>query len=506
MANDGVPMQRGFSRIFTIENQAGPENVPFYHSWGAAGAVELPVGDITRQEAPSFTEYGAFDVVGEIPGAQENATTTLMLKDRMSASEVLKYALRRCPFDIQIHQGRCTDPRDFDQGWDKIRVFERARATTYSTDEVGSLTSGDNDEVTEELEVSATTYYEILPMNYAERATSTVTNEIIAVVVCDRPDCGDCGEASTGCKKVFAVSSPAKASPGLAAEVIYTDDGFVTSSDTPITTLTAGEDPDDAECVGVNLVIVSNATTDFGIHYAATADILAGTETWAKVTTGLVTGNYPTCISSASPRDTWMGADNGYVYFATDPTNGVSVQDAGVATTENLRGIYAYSTKVVVAVGENNAVIYTLNGEDWTSVTGPAVGVDLNCVTIRKENEWWVGDDAGSMWYTTDYGQTWTEKEFPGSGTGNIATIVFASDTVGFMAHNESTIIHPNLGRILRTISGGNTWYVAPEGTSSLPANDALNDLAVCENETNIIYAGGLADDGGDGIIIKGSY
>src|SRR4030042_3380039 len=137
MADYDVAVIRGQSRVFSIENQAGPENVPFYHSWGAAGAVDVPVGDVTRIEVPSMTQYGAYDVVGEIAGAQENATTTLTLQDRMAVSEVLKYAQRRCPFDLQIHHGRCTDPRDFDTGWSKIRVFELARATSYSTDELG---------------------------------------------------------------------------------------------------------------------------------------------------------------------------------------------------------------------------------------------------------------------------------------------------------------------------------------------------------------------------------
>ena len=502
---EGQVMLGGFSRVFSIDGQAGPDNTPFYHSWAAAGGIDQPVGDITRVEAPSETEYGAFDDIGEYLGAVENASITLTLQDRMSASEVLDYARRRCAFDIQIHQGTCKDPRDFDSGWDKIRVFEGAHASSYSTSDLGSLESGDVDKVTEELEISAKTYYEILPMTYSEKASSEVTNEVIAIVVCDLPSCGDCDDPSDGCQKVFAVSAPAGTSPGLAAEVIYSEDGFATASDTPITTLAAGQDPDDAECVGNNLVVVSNAVTDFGLHYAATADILAGTETWTKITNGLVATNYPTCISSASPRHTWIGADNGYVYFTADPTNSVSIQESGSLTTEDLRDIYAYSTKLVVAVCSAGVVLYTNNGEDWALATSPAAGVDLNCVFIRKPKEWWVGDDNGQLWYTRDAGVTWTEKEFSGSGSGSVNAIKFVSDSVGFMAHNESTIIHPNLGRILRTISGGNTWYVAPEGSASLTAVDQINDLATCIKRENVIYAGGLADNGADGVVLKGT-
>lgn len=501
MANEGQIMLGGFSRVFSIDGQAGPNNVPFYHAWAAAGGVEQPVGDVTRVEVPSEVEYGAFDTVGEYRGAAENATITITLQDRMSASEVLDYARRKCAFDLQIHQGTCKDVRDYDSGWDKIRVFEYAYATSYSTSDLGALESGDVEKITEELEISGRVFYEILPMTYSEKASSEVTNEVVAIVVCDTPSCGDCNDPSDGCQDVFAVSAPAGTSPGLAAEVIYSSDGMGTAGDTPITTLAAGEDPDDAECVGNNLVVVSNATTDFGIHWAPTADILAGTESWTKVVSGLVASNYPTCISSASPRDTWIGADNGYVYFTSDPTNTVTAQEAGSLTSEDLRDIYAYSTKLVVAVCAAGIVIYTNNGEDWALATSPAVGVDLNCVFVRKETEWWVGDDNGSLWYTTDSGVTWTEKEFTGSGAGSIKAIKFASDSVGFMAHNTAT----PAGRVLRTISGGNTWYVAPEGTATLPTFDYMNDLATCYQKENVIYGGGLAGNGADGFILKGS-
>ena len=501
MSSEGQVVLGGLSRVFSIEGQAGPDHIPFYHSWAAAGAVEQPVGDVTRVEAPSLTEYGAFDVVGEVLGALENATITLSLRDRMTASEVLDYVKRRCPFDVQIHHGVCQDPRDFDAGWDKIRVFENARATGYSTSELGSLASGDVDVINEELEISARNYYEILPMTYATKAADEVTNEVVAIAVCDKPSCGTCTNSSNGCQNVFAVSAPAGSSPGLGSEVIFTDDGFATAGDTPITTLAAGQDPDDATCVGPNLVVVSNAATDFGIHYAPTADILDSTETWTKVITGLVAAHYPTCISSASPRDTWIGGDGGYIYFTADPTNGASAQDAAQATTENINDIYAYSTKLVVAVGAANAVVYTANGRDWAAVTGPAPATVLNCVFVRTEKEWWVGAADGNLYYTVDSGEHWSTKNFPGSGAGSVDAIVFASDTVGYMAHKTAA----PLGRILRSLSGGNTWYIVPEGTSTLPVVDAINDLAVCLDEVNVIYAGGLADNAADGVIIKGA-
>jgi hypothetical protein len=35
--------------------------------------------------------------------------------------------------------------------------------------------------------------------------------------------------------------------------------------------------------------------------------------------------------------------------------------------------------------------------------------------------------------------------------------------------------------------------------------NDQINSLATCYHEANVVYAGGLAGDGADGIILKGA-
>jgi photosystem II stability/assembly factor-like uncharacterized protein len=121
---------------------------------------------------------------------------------------------------------------------------------------------------------------------------------------------------------------------------------------------------------------------------------------------------------------------------------------------------------------------------------------------MRSEDEWWVGTSAGAVYVTRNRGTNWTLVAMPLT-TIAIDKIVWATDTVGFIA---AQIAGPN-GRILRTINGGYSWYVMPEtpgGTT--PANDRFNDLAVCKDEANMLFAGGLADGGADGIIVKGFY
>lgn len=494
-------VKRGQTRVWLIDGGASPTNTPVLLAWAAAGSPEKSFGDVTRIEVPSSVKRGAYDVADTFQSGEENATLGITLRETLEPSLMFKVANKKCVLDVQIHAGACTDPRDYNHGWEtgKIKVFEDARITTHSASDYGSLSSDDEGEVDEEVEISASQYYEIGPMTFGEKAASEVGQEIIKVVVCDTASCGDCEDPSDGCQRVFAISAPVGTSPGLLAEVLVSLDGLDTIyQESPITSLSAAENPNDADCVGDYLVVVSEDSNS--LHYASIDDLVTNAETWVEVATGFVALKGPLAIDSISPFDTWIVGEGGYIYFTTDPTGGVEVQSAGTVTTEDLNDIDAYSTEIAVAVGNNNAVVFTTNGASWSTVTGPAVGVNLISVSIRSEKEWWIGTDDGKKWYTRNQGTSWTEKTFPSSGTGIVKDLIWASKSVGFSLHNIA-----GRGFILRTISGGNTWYRLPDGSSTMVDNDKLNSLAVCEMDVNTLFAGGLHTNAADGILLKGS-
>ncbi|KKL12512.1 hypothetical protein LCGC14_2534990, partial [marine sediment metagenome] len=60
-------------------------------------------------------------------------------------------------------------------------------------------------------------------------------------------------------------------------------------------------------------------------------------------------------------------------------------------------------------------------------------------------------------------------------------------------------------GRILRTIDGGYSWYVLPESTGVMPANDFVTSLASVAECPNVVYGGGLGDTPPDGFLGKGA-
>lgn len=478
---------------------SGPANEPIYEGLWKAGAVSWGQGDAPSIKVPDPNSYASFIRVGKIPGEPEDPQLTIMGRYTMDISDLLKLAKDGCDHTLHIHMGMCSDPKDFNRGWQKAAILEKARVTSYGTEDLGALEPSERAIVNEEVPFTGEDYYEVKPLVMSSQAATQVVQEVMDIVICDSKNCGFCGIPSDGCSIVFALTATAHGSPGLSAEIIFTENGGGTWDDTNITTLAANEDPIALACVGIYLVVISDESNS--LHYAETADILNGAETWAEVATGFVVGGEPKAIFSLGPSYTWIVGAGGYVYFTSDVTGGVTVKSAGSVVTQQLNAINGTDILKLVAVGNSNTVIYSLDGGNtWQSVTGPAVGVNLNTVFMRTETEWWVGTAGGQLWYTRDSGVSWTQKTFSGSGAGSVRDIVFVTPSVGYMAHSTAT----PAGRIFRTINGGYDWYALPEGTGTIPANDYVSALAVCE-DANIIYGAGLADNGIDGFIVKGS-
>jgi hypothetical protein len=486
------------TRVWLMEGGAGPGITPEYMGVWKSGGVSWDFGESTPIEIPSDSGYQQFEEVASMAGAKGKPGATLTARYARSLSDMLRMARRECVDDLQVHIGACQDPQNFRLGWDKIVVFEQFKISNYSTEDLGALASDERNPVNESIQIAAKDYYEIGKLAIAEVAASAVIQEVLDITFCDTKSCGgECGTASDGCEKVYALVKAVGGSPGLGAQIIYSADGGAVWNATPITSLPANVEPNRISCFGDYVVVVSSA--DESHHYADRDEILLGTETWAEVT-GYAAGKGPTCIWTLKPGYAWIGGLGGYVYFLSDVTEVPVVQEAGSATTQDINDIHAFDENYVLAVGKSNAVIYTTDGETWSAVTGPAPAVDLTACWMASENVWWVGTAGGNLYYTLNAGATWTLKQFPGSGAGAVRDIKFVTTQGGYLAHDTAA----PLGRILRTISGGNSWYVLPEGTGSIPANDKINAVAVCD-DPNLVIGGGMGDNAADGIIVKAS-
>jgi photosystem II stability/assembly factor-like uncharacterized protein len=494
----GDVLKAGESRVWLFEDGFGPGRGKEYFGFARIGDPTFGFGDIERIEAPSEDRFNEFVQIDSIQGAKERPTASIIARyPRADLSSLLRIGRKRCASGVLVHLGKCANPQDFDANWDKVLVFTDVKYSSYSGENFGALGSDEQAAANETGEFSADDMYEVKPLLFGEQLSTVIAREITKVLACDTIECGDCDEPSDGCQKVFALQIGVGATPGTNPSVVYSDDGGATGDSLAISTLFSNETPGDAVCVGGDMVIVAGAG---GIHINDFEDILDGTDNWVEVTSGLVAAKGPLSITSVGPSHTWMGATGGYIYFTDDPRGGVSVQDAGVATIQDLEAIHALDKLNVVAVGDLNAVVYTTNGgSTWQSLTGPAVGVNLTAVWMYDARLWLVGDANGDLWRTSDAGVTWTEITLPITPTA-LNDIRFFDSVVGYLG---VTVAGP-AGRMLRTIDGGQTFQTMPERAGSIPANDEINSVAVCARP-NVVWGGGLGDNGSDGILVKAS-
>ena len=491
---DRTLFQTGHGRVFLQEGGPSPLNEYQYQGCGRLQGLSQDMGAVTPIFCPDPGAADRFVIVDETQA--EPGTVDSQLIGRMDRFNVtFDMAQRRCLVGIQARYGRCNQPDDWNNGWELIWLLERARFTDMSVP--GALTAlapDDRGEIMVQNSISAQELVQVRPVGFSLEASAEVESEVIAVAVCDLESCGDCGDVSDGCQRLYAVTTFRPGSPPLVPELVYTEDGGETWLDEDIDTLGNDEAPNDLCCVGTDLVVVSEDAE--ALTWATRAD----PATWTLVADGFVPTFGPLGCWAASPQLLWIVGETGYIYRATDHRDSVAVVDAGVATAQDLNAVHGLGRTIAVAVGALAAVVVTRNGgKAWGAIVGPVAG-NLFSVFVKSASEWWVGGDLGTLWYTIDGGDNWVQKGFPGDGAANtrIAKIDFATPSVGMMLVDDTT---PGAdSRVFRTLDGGYSWQELPDewGVGPMTANNGLNDLAMC-SPNKAIVGGDL--DGTEGIV-----
>jgi len=491
--------RNAYSRVFLIERKARGDRAPVYHSSLAAGAVEQSFGDLEKIEVPDPDVYGAFVEIGTIRGGEERPTVGLSGRYAADlASTLIRLAKIKCDSDVQIHFGACQNPASFNE-FDKALILEGAAITSWSSDELGALESGDQAVVNETAELSATKFYEVLPLKFSERGAAAIAGVITDLVSADSIGCGECEDESDGCQKIYGVTAAAPGSAGTPMDLLYSPDGGLNWYATDVDGAGA-EEAGGVMRINNYIVVPSDGNA---LYYILQSDLnalvtSATDPTFTSVSTGFVAAKTPADSWSVGSKG-FIAAAGGYVYAVTDPTSGVTVLDAGNATTEDLGAIHSPDGSVIIAGGTNGAVIYATDGETFTLATAPSANT-INTVWAMNSRVFWAGDAAGGLFYSTDAGVSWTSKGFTGSGSGSVNDIAFASGSVGYLAHDTAA----SVGRLLRTYDGGYSWVVLPEDNSTLQDNDGMAALAVCKYDVNIVNAGGTLAGGTDGTVLRG--
>jgi hypothetical protein len=287
--------------------------------------------------------------------------------------------------------------------------------------------------------------------------------------------------------------------PGI-PDIVFSLDGGLTWYAHDIDTLTTGVNPNALACVGQYLVVVSNA--DNALHYTLLANMTNLVDpVFTRVAVGFVGGGEPNDIWSVGNK-AWIVGDLGYVYVLTDPTAGVTVQDAGEATRSQLNAVHALNANFAVAVGNDGEIIVSENGTNWAQTLASPLGIgdNLTSVWVKSKTEWHVTADNGNLYFTLDGGETWTLNAFDGSGAGVTEAIVFATDSIAYLSHTTAA----DVGRLLASFDGGYSWIVLPQGPGLMPVSQEFTAIAACQADPKLLVAVG-DEDATDGIIVVGA-
>jgi len=498
MSSQNVAMNAINVRVWYISGGVHPARSPELLTLGKFSTDPAKtIGEDTKITAPDPNSFNRDVQVGTIQGSEERATLAIGIRTTAQASKLLEWKNNNCRVDIFALLGKCGNPSDFTEGGEKWVYFPDGRISGHAFENFGAFGRDENNPTNETVDMTAEDYYEFLYMKQEQVGSASTTRQIYTVDVYTGNDCENCPDP---CDRVLATMAGANATPGTKPTLLYSDDGGETWTSETIDTLFSNEDIADGAVVGGDIVYISN--TSCSIHYTDIELLYDSTNSWSEVTSGFVAAKCPRAMTVADVRHIWIVGDGGYIYFAKNHKTGVSVQDAGVITTQNLLAVSAYDTQNVLAVGNSNAVVFTRNGGvSWQSVTGPAVGVNLGACWMWSDEVWFAGEGAGGtgkLWLTVNRGNSWTEVGLPNTYT-RIYKIQFISEAEGYLLASDGSQTY-----VLRTITAGNEWVVLPQGKKAVAVdNTYLTDLAVCSKTGNTAFAAGLAPNGTAGIILK---
>lgn len=493
------------NQIRAFTQRGGPRpSIPIRY----AGSDEqyLMMGDVSRPDRGSITPInvndprvrGQFQRTGVQIDAPDMPSNTVSFKQRRGGIPWYKFRLD-CPINIYESVGFCADPSDPINGWESLSVNSRGVTTDKSYK--GRTPFDGSDETIADVGFSwFGDVYDLGGLAIGEQAAAQVTTEVVDITYGGPVACADCGPPNDGTKWVYAAQQTAGGSSAVNSQVIYSTDYGRTWTALTITGIGVGVLIQAIDIVGQYLVVVAKSEN---AYYVSPINQLTGVpaSTWTKITTGFVALKTPNDIYVQSPSRVYFVGDGGYIYLSTNILAGVSVLNAGNATTNTLLRITGDGRGNLLAVGASNTSLKSVNnGLTWAATTASVTGT-LQAAAVLDKYMMYIGTAAGGVSYTEDGGETWTALSLPGSALSAVQDIVFPTAEAGWIAATRSG----PTATILATTFGGAAW--AEQNTSrlpSLPTFGRANRLAVPNSPDLAVAANNLAVAGLSGGLVDG--
>lgn len=447
------------------------------------------LGDVEITQCQDPANSGHFIPDVELESSGTELTGQVIMKK--SVRNRIATQMKVCRWHLDVRY-QVDERRDDPLNWTGIDRICRAKFTEYSTDDEVAFSDADQGEVL------ITAPFKAAPPLYhlwrvaSESIDSELAGNILCVATCQGDVCPNLTEPLEECKIVFGTAAIA-GNPYFGLSV---DDGktwttqiFDGTNNTPTWTSSITG----IACLGDLIIAVSNGDA----AHAVSSD---GGTTWREIALADYATHAPWDVYIYSPFAIWIAGNDGYIWKSTTSGRTASTDDgdAGVATDEDLRRVKGYDDNFVMAVGTNNAIVQTENGEIWDAVTGDATQDAENAVSLAINTKaiWVILYDDGELWWTDDNGATYavdTQLDDLALAELNDCVIVACDRYVVVGADSDGN------GVIYENVHGSPDYWEE----ISCPADVlALNQVTACDPNL-FVAVGDTTYVGGNGAIVR---
>lgn len=435
--------------------------------------LPLPLGDLTNVYCTD-SRKGTVKVVGQLRGDPGQGTTTITTP----LSSTLNWLFeRRCAFPMLVTWA-CDGERGLPENFQIAAVAFSTNPTQPSISSPVVRERGENTRIDTPAEVS---YSDLRIVYNIGVNVVSVSNTSAANGIAFLPEtCATkCGNPRDACEEGYIALDGTL----YDSEIKYTQTG-VNWAQTSADPFQEGGDASSPVLLPLYdrhraIVARISASTHLPAEVSYTEDKGAS---WSNVNVGNVVGAFfgRNGLVYASGR-LYAAVSGGRIYDSRDIGDTWTLRASGI-TTEDLNAIIMEDVNTGYTVGNNNAFLYTVNGDDWYARTGPAPGTNLLSVAVNISGDVLVGAADGNLYRSEDGGQNWLQNDgiTPGAwrsfGVGSIDQIKFDKDTgfFGLLVHNTPAPV----GKVYRSINQGATWGTVDNQDGNW--NSGLNDVSVC--------------------------
>jgi len=361
---DEVLVLKGEGNVDVQVGGAG-NNWDYLSACASMSGPTVPSGSTEIRWCQDPTKANGFKISSQFKTAPDQVSADLMTK--LGKIDYLNNL--NCPFALRARYAKCGERED-PSNYDPIMLtYCSAQLQEHSYDDLVVTDPGDQDEILVTAPWQASYEYRIKKITPARIGTAALLGDqaINDIEYCDEFTCGGyCGDATDGCSVIYGATdadTTPYAAPNLIKGLKNSKTNFITWSATPV--LGLNNNLEGVECAGNRVIVSSNG--DSAIAYS---DTPTDQDTWNVVAiTNAPTAN-PNALFARTARETWLGANNGFIYKSIDGGATWSAVHQAEITTQNINAVWAHDKDLAYAVGDAGIILRTKDGgQTWENVT-----------------------------------------------------------------------------------------------------------------------------------------